>query len=485
MAEPATIVIFGASGDLTERKLVPALFDNFQKRRLAPETRIVGVSRSQLSDDDFREKLFKQTKSTLRDECDEACWREFAQRIHYWAGDITKREDCDRLSGDLDQLEDGTARGRLYYLALAPQLFEAAVENLGATGLAREDGSWRRVVFEKPFGHDGASAAELNRLIHQGFGEKQVFRIDHYLGKETVQNVLTLRFANAIFEPVWNRNYIDHVQITVAESVGVGRRGAYYDQAGVLRDMFQNHVMQLLTLTAMEPPVAFEADALRDEKVKVLRAVRPIDGSVRGQYGKSEDVTAYRREPDVASDTDTANYAALRLFVDNWRWRDVPFYLRSGKRLATKSTAIAIEFRCVPHLLFPVGRREDIPPNVLYICIQPDEGIRLRLQAKQPGAGMQVRTTHIDYAYAQDFAARSLPDAYERLLLDAIHGDAALFTRADEIELAWTIIDPVLERWTGPDGPPLRIYEPGSWGPEQADAFLEQDGRHWHAGCSE
>ena len=488
-APPVAIVIFGASGDLTRRKLVPALHSLACDDLLSPATRVVGVGRTEFTDEAFRQRLREGVEEYARLKPGDLCqaWPGFADRYTYLIGDYTEPDTYRRLGERLETLdaEAGTEGNRLFHMAIPPSVFPTVVDHLAQSGLNRSPEGWARIIVEKPFGRDRESAEELNRTIHAAFHEEQVYRIDHYLGKETVQNVLTLRFANNILEPVWNRNYVDHVQITVAESVGVGRRGGYYDQAGVLRDMFQNHLMQLLTLTAMEAPVAFEADALRDEKVKVLRAVRPIDRSVRGQYGGGDGVAAYRDEPDVAPDSETATYAALRLFVDNWRWRDVPFYLRSGKQLATKSTAIAIEFKCVPHLMFPVRQREDIPPNVLYACIQPDEGIRLRLQAKEPGAGMETRPVNIDYAYAQDFDQRGLPEAYERLLLDAVQGDASLFARADEIVRAWDIIDPVLEKWEDSDPPPNFTYEPGSWGPERADAFLAQDDRHWHYGCSE
>jgi glucose-6-phosphate 1-dehydrogenase len=488
-APPVAIVIFGASGDLTRRKLVPALHSLACDGLLSPSTHVVGVGRTEFDDEGFRRHLREGVEAYARLKPSDLCrdWPRFADRHTYLVGDYADAETYRRLGEHLAALDEeaGTQGNRLFHMAIPPSVFPTVVEQLSQAGLNQSERGWARIVVEKPFGRDLESARKLNRCIHGAFDEEQVFRIDHYLGKETVQNVFALRFANAIFEPLWNAKYVDHVQITVAESVGVAQRGAYYDQAGVLRDMFQNHVMQLLTLTAMEPPVAFEADVLRDEKIKILRAVRPIETSLRGQYGGDDEFAAYREESNVASDSETATYAALRLFIDNWRWRNVPFYLRSGKRLATKSTAIAIAFQDVPHTLFPVGECESIPPNVLYMCIQPDESIRMRLQVKDPGAGMQTHSADIDYAYAQDFEAQALPDAYERLLLDAIHGDAALFARADEIELAWGLIDPVLARWAGPDAPPLHIYEPGSWGPERADTFLEQDGRHWHYGCGE
>jgi glucose-6-phosphate 1-dehydrogenase len=482
-SNPATVVIFGASGDLTQRKLVPALHTLSCRQMLAPETHVIGVSRSEFSDEQFRERLYKGVVEYSRAETspENICqlWPSFAEKYTYMPGDLSDLETYRRLGGRLERFDEefATQGNVLFYLAVPPVLYTMIVDRLGKAGLNRGGRGWRRVIIEKPFGHDLASAHQLNDQIQAVFDEDQIYRIDHYLGKETVQNIISFRFANAIFEPIWNRNYIDHVQISVAESVGVGHRAGYYEGAGVLRDMFQNHLMQLLALTALEPPVAFEAGALRDEKAKVLGAISPITEHVRGQYRE------YRDEEGVSSDSDTATYAALKLWVDNWRWRGVPFYLRSGKRLALRTTEVAIQFKCVPHLMFNIEPGKDIAANVLSLCLQPNEGIHLRFQAKEPGAGMQTRRVTMEFHYAEHFGAGALPDAYERLLLDALKGDASLFARADEIELAWTLIDPVLAQWEGENAPPLAFYGSGSWGPPEADRLLARDGRAWHQQC--
>lgn len=477
-AAMTTLVIFGASGDLTQRKLIPALYNLYRRKRLPEQMNIVGFARRPWSHEDFRKLLCEDVQNVEKDGFDQKTWDAFAGKIWYWRGDLATASDYEGLHKFLDDLEKSHAN-RLYYLATAPNYYEPVVNNLRAAGLADETDGWRRVVIEKPFGYDLNTALELNKAVHQAFKENQVYRIDHYLGKETVQNVLFFRFGNAIFEPIWNRNYVDHVQITVAEDLDVGSRAGYYDQAGVMRDMFQNHLLQLLCLVAMEPPASFNADALRNEKVKVLSAIRPIsiDNTVRAQY------EGYLDTPGVAPNSRTPTFAALELYIDNWRWQDVPFFLRSGKALGRKTSEIIVQFRRPPTQYFNLARGQELTPNILSLCIQPDEGIHLKFEAKVPNSANDIQSADMEFHYRDAFKDTTLPDAYERLLLDALIGDAALFTREDEIELSWKLIDYVLRGWETPKAPPLVVYPRGSWGPKEADALLEDDGRDWWLGC--
>jgi glucose-6-phosphate 1-dehydrogenase len=479
MADPISIVIFGASGDLTERKLVPALYRLFCKRRLPEEARIVGVSRSPLSDQEFRAKMAEAVRKFAGQDWQERSWNEFVSRLFYAPGDAAKPGGLERLQQWLKRTEETGGGRRLYYLAVAPNLYPEIISRLGEAGMTQEGGGWRRIVIEKPFGRDLASARALNRVVHAHFDEKQVYRIDHYLGKETVQNILVFRFANILFEPVWNHNFIDHVQITVAESVTVGQRGDYYDKAGVIRDMFQNHLLQLLALVAMEPPAHFAADPLRNEKIKVLDAM-PIPTAeeaaqqlVCGQYA------GYRSERGVAANSRTPTYAAIRLHVDNWRWQGVPFYLRSGKGLGSRSSEVVIQFLCPPHLMFPLAPDTNLQCDRLVLHIQPDEGIRLSFQTKVPDHGMFLQPADLEFHYRRAYPGLAIPDAYERLLQDAMQGDAALFMRSDEIERAWEIMDPLLAASQRDDAPQPETYAVGSQGPEGAGAFLAREGRTW------
>ncbi len=477
-----TIVIAGATGDLAQRKLLPALYHLWIKGRLAPNVPIVGFSRAPMSSDEFREFMWRGIREIGGLEPRREDWDAFAPRLNYFGGDLAKPDEVAVLRGHLQTLEGGeAAANRLFYLAIAPSLYDAAVSSLGQCGLVEETpgSGWRRVVVEKPFGRDLESANVLNSSMHRVFREDQVYRIDHYLGKETVQNLLVLRFANAIFEPIWNRNYVDNVQITVAESVDVGDRAGYYDQFGVVRDMIQNHLLQVLSLVTMEPPVTLEADSLRNKKVEALRAIRPWStleaarNAVRAQY------IGYRDATGVDPHSATPTYAAMRLYLDNWRWQGVPFYLRSGKAMARKSSEIAIEFRAPPHRIFPANPRWGPLSNILTLRLQPDEGVHLRFAAKLPDEGMAVRPVDMDFHYGTAFGTDDLPEAYERLLQDALEGDASLFIRSDHIEEAWKIVDPLLEAWEDAISHPVQWYEAGSWGPESADALLSQDGRSW------
>jgi glucose-6-phosphate 1-dehydrogenase len=475
------IVIFGASGDLTSRKLIPALFALFTKGRLPDEMTIIGMARRKISDDEFRSRMHEAAGGKR----DEAKWQAFARMLGYQPGDIGKDADYDALARRIG-LGEGEGCNCLFYLAIAPELYAATIEHLGVSQLATEsNGSgYRRVIIEKPFGRDLASCLDLNKQILRFLNERQIYHIDHYLGKETVQNVLIFRFGNAIFEPLWNRNYIDHVQITVAESVGVEHRAGYYDTSGALRDMFQNHLLQLLTLVAMEPPALIEADSLRNEKVKVLRTLREIAPEHSARYTVRGQYEGYRLEEGVAANSATETYGALRLFVDNWRWQGVPFYLRSGKMLREKATEIIIQFRRPPTQIFDtqIGSTE-LFTNRLSICIQPDEGIHLRFISKDPHEGMKTHPVAMAFQSRPEEGADAEPEAYERLLLDAMNGDASLFTRSDEIELAWKFIDSIRAGWEGDCAPPLSAYEKGSWGPSAADDLLAHDGHWWILGC--
>ncbi|HZZ29035.1 MAG TPA: glucose-6-phosphate dehydrogenase [Pirellulales bacterium] len=479
---PSTIVIFGASGDLTSRKLIPALFSLARKERLPPGTRIVGVARTKFSHDDWRKDLAATTQKFAEKEWDAAAWQQFASALFYHPGDIGQAADFTALAKLLDEIEQGRQSTRLYYLSTAPQLYEQAVAQLGAAGLADEAQGPRRVIIEKPFGTDLASAQHLNAAVHKVFAERQVYRIDHYLGKETVQNMLVLRFANSIFEPVWNRRYIDHVQITAAEEVTVGHRGGYYDKSGVLRDMFQNHLLQLLAMTAMECPAHYQADAVRDEKVKVLAAIRQMQpdevvrNTLRGQY------RGYTQEKDVPGDSQTATFAVAKLCVENWRWQGVPFYLRSGKAMSCRTSQIVIQFNAPPLMLFPGGPRGIQGGNRLVVQVQPAEGIQLLFQTKIPDAGMKLRQTDLDFSFQREFHG-VMPEAYERLLLDAMQGDPGLFARADEVETAWGVIDPILKTWQERHEPKLCTYEPGLWGPEESTQWMQAQGREWFDTC--
>ena len=488
---PSVIVIFGASGDLTKRKLGPALFNLAHQRLLPPETSIVGFARSEMTDDEFRANIRAGIDAHSRVEVtDESVWEGFASRLGYVAGSFDDTAAYTRLSDRLRELDEhmGTGGNRLYYLATAPEFFPRIAANLGRAGLSEErEGRFARIVVEKPFGSDLASARALNDELGQVFRERQVYRIDHYLGKETVQNLLVFRFGNAIFEPIWNRRYVDHVQITVAEDIGVERRGGYYDQNGALRDIVQNHLMQVLAVVAMEPPARFDSREVRDEKVKVLRAIPAFDHeapehwALRGQYTagwtSGERAPAYRQEygVDPASTTDT--FVAMRVEINNWRWAGTPFYLRTGKRLPRRATEIAIQFKPAPHLPFASTAVSELEPNLLALRIQPDEGASLKFVAKVPGPQIDLRPVNMDFAYGTSFL-RASPDAYERLLLDALLGDATLFIRWDEVERAWEIMNPLVERWRdSADG--LALYDAGSWGPPEADALLAREGRAW------
>jgi glucose-6-phosphate 1-dehydrogenase len=473
---PTSIVIFGASGDLTQRKLVPSLFNLYRKGRLSKQFRIVGYGNTAFSDDQFRTHLKDGLKefATFKYKTEE--WVSFASNLAYQQGRYTDLADFKKL-GNLLKSWEISSGNRIYYMATPPGVFPNIIDLLGLTDQLTEYNGWRRVVIEKPFGTDLESARSLNEQIHKTLNERQIYRIDHYLGKETVQNILVSRFANTIFEPLWNRNYIDHVEITVAEQVGVEHRGRFYDNVGVLRDMFQNHLLQLTSLVAMEPPASFDATALRNEKVKVLSSIRPMKEDEVLKWTVGAQYKGYREEEGVDPKSTTLTLAAIRLQIDNWRWQGVPFYLRSGKKLKEKLSQITIEFKKPPHLLFP-STDGALTANVLVLYLQPHEGVHWRFEAKVPDTVAKLRSVDMEFHYEEAFGKTALPDAYERLLLDTITGDASLFTRADEVETAWALIDPITEAWEAQKRP-VAFYEPGSWGPSEADELLAQDGRKW------
>lgn len=483
--EPAILVIFGATGDLTERKLLPALYRMARAAQLPQNFAILGFARREWDDAQFRQEMTTLVCEHLGEEYEEEMWENFTQRLFFQLGEFGKEKGYQALAKRIEEIEGQlhTEGNLLFYLATPPDWFPEITSQLDKVGLAQRERGWQRLIVEKPFGHDLASAKELNRQLNTIFDEEAIYRIDHYLGKETVQNILVFRFANAIWEPIWNRHHIDHVQITVAESLGIGDRAGYYDKAGALRDMVQNHMMQLLMLVAMEPPVAFAAGPVRDEKTKVLREIRPLDierDAVRGQYAAGsvggQPVVGYSEEERVPAGSTRESFAAVRLNIESWRWQGVPFYLRTGKRLPKKVTEIAITFRTAPRVLFPASLTEALGHNTLALRIQPDEGISLTFGAKVPGGTERMRSVTMDFDYGASFGVES-PEAYERLLLDALLGDATLFTRRDEVEASWKLFDPLLQAWDNADSVPT--YEAGTWGPQEADDLLEETGRTW------
>jgi glucose-6-phosphate 1-dehydrogenase len=480
-----SLIIFGASGDLTSRKLIPALYNLYCKNRFLQPINIVGFARTVMDSGEWRKRLEETTRQFAGKTFTDESWKNFSACIHYHAGDIASPESFTSLAAFLDKLEASEERpaSRLYYLAIAPEFYGPAAERLAAAGLARETpNSGRRIVIEKPFGTDLVSAQKLNESLQNNFNESQIYRIDHYLGKETVNNILVLRFANAIFEPIWNRNYIDSIQITANEEVLVGRRAPYYEKAGILRDMFQNHLLQILTFAAMEPPARFDAKAIRDEKLKVLQSIRPLSedealkNSVRGQY------RSYRDEPGAAKASMTATYGAVRLFIDNWRWKDVPIFLRSGKAMSCRTTQILINFRQPPHSLFAGKSGLQPDGNRLLLQLQPAEGIQIHFMSKVPDTEMKIRSAELNFNFKGSFQGE-MPDSYERLLLDALQGDASLFARNDEVEAAWHIIDPIQKAWDSGRMQEIEFYETGSTGPIQAGRWMENFNQSWFDLC--
>ncbi len=491
VGDPCVMVIFGAAGDLTRRKLIPSLYNLAKYKLLSRDFALIGIARNPMSTDEFRAKLVQDLKEFVDGPVDADLQEWLERHVFYVTGEFADPATYEQLKDLLQRVDkDYSTHGNyFYYLATAPDFFGLIVQQLAATGLMKEENhQWRRVIVEKPFGRDLDSARALNQELLKEVDETQVYRIDHYLGKETVQNILAFRFANGIFEPIWNRRYIDHVQISVGETVGVELRGGYYDAAGALRDMVPNHIMQLISLTAMEPPISFQADAVRDEQAKILHAIQPLSSedvlsrSVRGQYGEGEiagqHVSAYRSEPGVPPDSRTETFVAVKLQVDNWRWAGVPFYLRTGKRMASRSTYIVIQFRRAPFVLFRDTEVEKLMPNQLVLHIQPEEGIALRFAAKTPGPVMRLGTVDMDFEYSSYFGKQA-STGYERLLHDCMVGDATLFQRADMVEAGWSVVSPMLDLWKALPPRNFPNYAAGSWGPKDADELLERDGRHW------
>ena len=489
--DPCVMVIFGASGDLTKRKLIPALYNLAKDNLLSKEFALVGFARNEMTSEEFRAKIGEEIGQFATTEVDPDLWHWLSRRIHYISGDFDDPQAYEKLKttlGEVDQ-EHGTRSNYFFYLATAPTFFGPIVQQIGQCGLSNEDVGWRRVIIEKPFGRDYDSASKLNKEVREVLKEKQIYRIDHYLGKETVQNILVFRFSNGIFEPIWNRRYIDHVQITVSETVGVETRGGYYETSGTLRDMVPNHIFQLICLTAMEPPVSFDADVVRDEQAKILKAIQPMTPedvlirTVRGQYGESangnEKMPGYRSEPMVSPTSNTETFVAMKLIIDNWRWADVPFYLRTGKRLPKRATEIAIQFKRAPFTLFRRTSVDQLAPNRLVLHLQPDEGISLSFGAKIPGPVVNLGAVDMSFNY-KDYFKVAPQTGYERLLYDCMLGDATLFQRSDMVESAWQIVGPILDVWGALPARNFPNYPAGEWGPKEADDLLRRDNRSWN-----
>src|SRR5690242_376007 len=489
--DPCAVVLFGASGDLAKRKVIPALYDLATHNSLGPRYALVGFARTPMSDEAFRASTGEAAKTISEvGPIEPAKWQAFGANLFYQTGDYGDPQAYAQLAKRLAELESKSNLGgnRLFYLSTPPEVYPAIVEQLGKAGLAKAPNakSWVRIIIEKPFGRDLASAKELNEVVLKVFDEQQVYRIDHYLGKDTVQNMLVLRFGNGIFEPLWNRNYVDHVQITAGETLGVERRGGFYETAGALRDMIQSHVLQLTSLMAVEPPASFDATAVRNEKLKILQSIRPYNlemvaqSVVRGQYApgnaNGKKLAGYRDEPGVSPNSRTETFVAMRVLIDNWRWAGVPFYLRTGKRLAKRTTEIMIQFRCAPHLVF---RDRDIEPNRLVLNIQPDEGISVSFGAKRPGTEMSIGNVTMNFSYREAFGGTSR-SAYATLVNDCLRGDATLFDRGDSVEAAWSIVDPILDVWSAARTGTVPAYAANTWGPKESDQLLERDGRQWY-----